>query len=55
MWQLCQAVVGKEPGEAGDCVLYSQKPDWYATSERIVHCTCTHTKYGGSEHAEDQL
>ena len=33
---------------------HSQKQDWYATSERSVHYTCTY-KIQGSEHAGHQL
>jgi len=46
IWQLSQVIVEKEPGEAETkqqhetvyCT-HSQKPDWYATSERTVHYT----------------
>ena len=51
--QLGQAVIGKEPGEAETkqqhetvyCT-HSQKPDWYATSERSVHYTHTYKIQG---------
>ena len=59
--QLCQEVVVKVSGEAEtkqQCetvyCTHSQKPDWYATSERSVHYTRTY-KNRGSEHAGHQL
>jgi len=63
LWKPRQSVVVDLPGQAKikqQCetmyCTHSQRLEWYATSERTVHYTCTYKTQGrGSEHAGHQL